>query len=135
MVLLVAVLVVAVLIGLAFGGSLRSLVELNFRWWPLALFGLGLQFVPASRHALAVTLLILSYAVLTIFVAANLRMPGMWLIAVGFVLNLVAVAANGGMPVSDHALRVAYGKDYTEQRRELANGAGGAKHHLAGPGD
>jgi hypothetical protein len=57
------------------------------------------------------------------------------LIALGFVLNIIAVGANGGMPVGDHALHVAYGKDYGVQRRELATGQGGAKHHLQRPDD
>jgi hypothetical protein len=56
------------------------------------------------------------------------------LLAAGFVLNIVAIAVNGGMPVADHALRVAYGSDYAAQRRELIQ-SGGAKHHLSGPSD
>jgi hypothetical protein len=133
--LLIGVLAAGVLLGLAFGGSLGKLAELSFRWWWLALLGLAVQFVPVHAHALAVGLLILSYALLTVFVLANIRMPGMPLIAIGFVLNMVAVAANGGMPVSDHALHVAYGKDYLAQVRELTAGRGGAKHHLQRPDD
>jgi len=135
MLLLVGVLVLGILVGLALGGSLRKLSELSFHWWPLALIGLAVQFVPARTHAWAVVLLICSYALLTAFVVANIRMPGMALMAVGFVLNIVAVGANGGMPVSDHALRVAYGSGYAEQRRELVAGEGGAKHHLQRHGD
>ncbi len=133
--LLVGVLVLAVVVGLVFGGSLTNLAELSFRWWPLALIGLALQFVPAGSHMWAVALLILSYVVLTAFVAVNLRLPGMWLIALGFVLNIVVIGANAGMPVADGALRTAYGRGYAEQRRELASGAGGAKHHLQRPSD
>src|SRR5439155_24435548 len=48
--------------------------------------------------------------------------------------SIVAIAADGGRPVRDHALRVAYGSDYAAQRRELV-ASGGAKHHLAGPSD
>ena len=139
MFLLAAVLVAGVAVGLALGGSLRRLAELSFRWWPLALLGLALQFVPVSgsgstARAWGEGLLIASFALLTVFVGANLRVPGMPVLAVGFVLNIVAIAVNGGMPVSDHALRVAYGSDYAEQRRELV-GSAGAKHHLAGPSD
>jgi hypothetical protein len=133
--LLIGALVVGVLIGLALGGSLRSLADLSFRWWPLAIVGLVLQFIPTSSHAWAVGLLIASYAVLVVFFAANIRTAGMPLIALGFVLNIVVIGVNGGMPVSDHALRVAYGSGYAEQRRELTSGEGGAKHHLQGPDD
>jgi hypothetical protein len=133
--LLVGALVVGTLIGLALGGSLRSLADLTFRWWPLAIVGLGLQFVPTHSHAWAVGLLIASYAVLVVFFAANIRTPGMPLIALGFVLNIVVIGVNGGMPVSDQALRLAYGSGYAEQRRELVSGEGGAKHHLQGSDD
>ncbi len=133
--LLVGVLALGVAIGLAFGGSLRSLSELTLRWWPLALIGLALQVVPVSSHSWAVALLIASYAVLVAFVVVNIRLPGMWLIALGFVLNLIVVGANGGMPIGDPALRAAYGTGAAEQRRELAQGAGGAKHHLQRPSD
>jgi hypothetical protein len=136
MLLLIGALVLGAVVGLAFGGSFRKLSELSFRWWWLALLGLAVQFVPAKSHAWAVGLLIASYALLTVFVAANFRVPGMWLLALGFVVNIVVIAANGGMPVSDHALRVAYGTSgYAEQRRELVTGEGGSKHHLQRPDD
>jgi hypothetical protein len=128
--LLVGVLALAVVLGLTFGGSLRSLSELTLRWWPLALVGLGLQLIPVGSHGWAVSLLVVSYAALVLFVVVNIRLPGRWLIALGFVLNLVVVGMNGGMPVGDRALRSAYGGGYAEQRRELAAGEGGAKHHL-----
>jgi hypothetical protein len=133
--LLAGILIAAALIGLLFGGSLRALGELSFRWWGLALLGLALQFVPVRSRGWAAALLVASYAVLTLFVVANIRMPGMPLIALGFVLNIVAIAANGGMPVSDQALRVAFGNGYAEQRRELVTGHGGAKHHLRSEDD
>jgi len=133
--LLVGVLALGVAIGLAFGGSLRSLSELTLHWWPLALVGLALQVVPVSSHAWSVSLLIASYCVLVVFVVVNIRLPGMWLIALGFVLNLIVVGANGGMPIGDPALRAAYGSGAAEQRRELVQGAGGAKHHLQRPSD
>jgi hypothetical protein len=135
MLLLVGVLALGVVIGLCFGGSLRSLSELTLRWWPLALVGLALQIVPATSHGWAVALLIASYGVLVVFVLVNIRLPGIWLIALGFVLNLIVVGANGGMPIGDPALRAAYGSGAAEQRRELVQGAGGAKHHLQRPSD
>lgn len=139
MLLLVAVIVGGVLVGLALGGSLSSLSELSFRWWPLALLGLALQLAPVTgsgrgAHWLGVGFLIASYAMLTVFVAANLRLPGFPLMAVGFLLNIVAIGVNGGMPVNDHAMRLAYGSGYAEQRHELI-AAGGAKHHVARPDD
>ena len=79
-------------------------------------------------------LLMASYATLIAFIALNIRLPGLWVIALGFALNLLVIGVNGGMPVSDAALRSAYGSGYAEQRRELAEGRQ-AKHHLERPVD
>jgi Family of unknown function (DUF5317) len=140
MVLVVGAVLVGVTVGLAFGGSLRTLSELRLQWWPLALVGLGLQLVPVpSRqgqldHWLAVALLMVAYGVLLVFVGANIRLPGFPLVALGFALNLLIISINGGMPVSDSAMRSTYGSGYADMRRELIEN-GGAKHHLAGPDD
>ena len=138
--LILGAIVMGLLIGLAFGGSLRRLGEAHFRWWPLALIGLALQLVPVPTtagqldHRLAIGLLIASYGVLLAFVVANLRKPGFWLIGAGFVLNALAITLNGGMPVSDHALREAAGPYYRQTIHRLVT-TGGAKHHLSRPSD
>jgi Family of unknown function (DUF5317) len=134
--LVVAVLVGGILIGLALGGSLRNLADARLRWWPLAIAGLLLQLIPVpSRpgqldHWVADGLLIGSYVVLLVFVAANIRLPGFALIAVGFALNAVVIGINGGMPVKDRALRQAAGSRYEGSRQRLLE-KGGLKHHLA----
>ena len=136
MLLLVGSVLAGILIGLALGGSLRTLSEVHFRWWPLALLGLALQLVPVAWTGrgiaphLGLGLLIASYVILLIFVAVNVRVAGFPLLAAGFALNALVISLNGGMPVSDEALREAYGSGYTETRFELLTG-GGAKHHLA----
>ena len=140
MILVIGAVVVGILIGLAFGGSVLTLSESHLRWWPLAILGLALQLVPVPSlegsldHWLGVGLLIVSYSVLLAFVAANIRMTGFPIVAVGFALNVLAISANGGMPVSSHALRVAYGSGYeaTFQNLQLH---GGPKHHLQRPDD
>jgi hypothetical protein len=75
--------------------------------------------------------LIASYALLLLFVAANLRAPGVWLILIGLALNLAVIAPNGGMPVSRSAL-IRSGQASTLS--ELENGRG-TKHHLETPRD
>jgi hypothetical protein len=140
MLLVVAVVLAGILIGLALGGSMRNLAEARLRLWPLALAGLVLQLVPVpSRagqvdHWVAVGLLIASYLVLLAFVAANIRLPGFALIAVGFALNALVIGVNGGMPVKDQALRQAAGSRYEQSRLRLVE-KGGLKHHLARPDD
>jgi hypothetical protein len=49
-----------------------------------------------------------SYAVLGPFLWVNRRLPGMWLVILGFSSNAAAILANGGlMPASEEALRTA----------------------------
>jgi hypothetical protein len=136
--LIVGAVVLGILAGLAFGGSLRTLSETHFRWWPLALVGLALQVIPVPSSpgrlddGLAVALLVLSYVSLLSFLAFNIRKDGFALVAIGIALNALVIAINGGMPVSDPALRIAYGPDYPEIRRALIED-GPPKHHLARP--
>jgi len=60
-----------------------------------------------SHDILAVVHLI-SYALATVFVVANRKLLGMWLVALGAGLNALAIAANGGvMPASKAALATA----------------------------
>lgn len=140
MLLIVAVVVGGILIGLALGGSMRNLAEARLRLWPLAVAGLVLQIVPIpSRpgqvdHWVAVGLLLASYGMLLVFVAANIRVPGFPLIAIGFALNALVIGVNGGMPVKDQALRQAAGSRYDQSRQRLVE-RGGLRHHLARPDD
>jgi hypothetical protein len=136
MLLILGAIVAGILVGLILGGSLHQLAEIRLRWWPLAILGLALQLVPVpslegrADHWVGVGLLLASYAVLLVFVAVNIRLPGFWMIAVGFALNLLVISVNGGMPVSKHALQRAYGSGYTAILTDLER-SGGAKHHIA----
>ena len=138
MLLIGGALVAGIVVGVLSGGSLRQLGEVHFRWWPLAILGLGVQFVPvpSSRagHLLGVGLLLGSYGLLLTFVALNLRYRGFAVMGLGFALNLLVIGANAGMPVNDHALREAYGTRYPVLLRDLRE-HGGAKHHLERPSD
>lgn len=50
----------------------------------------------------------LSYLLLAVFIGANRRLPGMWLLAAGFLANALVILSNGGyMPASEEALRAA----------------------------
>lgn len=137
MFVLVGVLVVAVVLGLAAGGSFRGFDDVRLRWWPLALLGLAMQLVPvtfldgAARDRVEVAMLVGSFAPLFAFVWANRRLAGWWLIGLGLLSNLVVIAANGGMPVTRDAI-VASGQG--EHIDELAEG-NDPKHHLADDDD
>jgi len=109
-----------VLIGLALlacvasvplaGGRLSALAGVHFRGVPWLLAGLGLQvlvieIVPAGGGDWHAAAHLASYGLVAAFVACNHGVPYLWTIALGGALNLVAIAANGGvMPAHPEAL-------------------------------
>jgi hypothetical protein len=106
---LVPILIVVALglaIGLARGGSLATLGRARLRLVPLVFVGLLVQLSALffSSQAVAVALTAAASLVVLSFAAANMRVPGMALIALGAAMNLTVVLANGGMPLSRDAL-------------------------------
>lgn len=105
---LVVALVAGVALGLLFGGQPRHLAAKRFRWWLLLPAGLALQSVVTIDGVPApFALLLVSYAYLLVFAAANLHHRGMGVVLVGIALNATVIAANGGMPVRLSAIRAA----------------------------
>jgi hypothetical protein len=111
-VFLVALVLVSSLAVPLAGGRLGALVELPLRHvWAiyaalgLAVVGVGVPGLPDGLRSL---LLVAAYPVGAVFLAANRRVPGMALTALGAALNLLAITANGGvMPASPAALTAA----------------------------
>ena len=110
--------VVAVPIGLVLGLLLRGRIEhlngLRLRWAWLAVAGFVGQVilfsdpVAAQVGALGPPLYVASTLAVLVAVLANLRVPGMPLVALGAALNLAAILANGGfMPADPGALALA----------------------------
>jgi hypothetical protein len=120
-------------LGWARGGRLHGVLAVPVRWPLLALGGLGTQAAAAAtgRNGLGLGLLVGSFLMLLLFAAVNLRRPGFALVLAGVAMNLIVVAANGGMPIDGRALDAA---GLGSVRAELA-GEPSAKHHLAGPDD
>ena len=93
------------------GGNVRRLSELSFRGVPVLLAALLVQIViislvPGGNEGVKQAVHIGSYLLVFLFLAANLRVPGVWLIAIGALLNFVAIAANEGvMPADPDARR------------------------------
>jgi Family of unknown function (DUF5317) len=127
----------AVVAGLARGGLLRGLAETGVRHRSLGLACLAVQaFVVALPlravglpYGLGALLLAVALGVLLAVARANGRMPGVPLIALGLLLNLVAVVANAGMPTSASTLARAG----VAVERPLPHRPD-AKHVLAGEG-
>jgi hypothetical protein len=129
--LVLLALIVALVVGWALGGRLSGLATVRFRWVPLAVAGLALQFLTPSGKGLADALLILSFLLLALFTILNRTVAGFALILAGLFMNFLVIGVNHGMPVTRDALESsgqgALLVDLTEN--------GGAKHHLAGPHD
>jgi hypothetical protein len=96
-----------VIVVLTPGGPRRLWRAPLLSWWMLAL-GVAIQvavaFVdfPTDRiDDVGFALLMASYALLLAFCFVNIRLPGMWVIAIGLALNTVVVGLNQGMPTAD----------------------------------
>jgi MFS family permease len=111
--LILVILAVGICLVPVFGGEFGRLADLHLkRTW--ALFAsLLIQIVIISIvpswpiHALAAAH-VFSYLLAGVFVIANRHMAGWWVMALGGVMNLVAISANGGvMPASASAFHSA----------------------------
>lgn len=95
-----------------FGGRLDRLADVRFRRTPVLVTALALQLlitlstrVPEGPSRL---LHVVTYLLAGAFLLSNRGVPGLWLITVGTGMNLLAIAANGGiMPASASALATA----------------------------
>jgi hypothetical protein len=98
-VFLVAVVVVAALAVPLAGGRLGALVEVRLRhvWAIFAALGLEVAAVelPGLPEGLRAALMVAAYPVGAVFLAANWRVSGMPLVALGGALNLLAISVNG----------------------------------------
>jgi hypothetical protein len=110
-----AIIALVIIVALLRGGSLRNFASVQLRWLPLVIAGFALQlliFTPFGQPPLVtfatLPIYVVSLTLLAIWVAANWRIPGMALIAIGLALNIAVIAANGGhMPVSPEGARLA----------------------------
>lgn len=107
--ILVAVVILAALAVPLAGGRLGALVELRLRRVWAIFAALALQVaaldLPGLPEGARAVLVVASYPVGALFLAANWRVPGMRLVALGGALNLAAICANGGvMPAAPSAL-------------------------------
>lgn len=111
--ILLVVLAAAVVLALLRGGSLTRLGSLQIRWSGLILTGFLIQVLIFTEfwqkqellRELARTGYLASMLLLGAALVRNRRIPGMWLITLGYLSNLVVIALNGGyMPASPDAI-------------------------------
>jgi hypothetical protein len=107
-------------IGLLSGGSATRLGDLRFRWAPLIAVGMVIQVLLFSSPLgdaigpAAPVVYIASNVAVLVAVWRNLAIPGLPLVLIGGISNLIAIVANRGfMPVSPEAM-AAMGRVPTE---------------------
>lgn len=111
MTVVIAGLIAGLVLGVVRGGRLGNARHLRFRWLPAgAVASLGLVLERSAVAESGGIVLSASLLTLAIVAAANLRLAGMGLIAIGLLVTVIPIAANGGQPVDPRAL-VAVGAD------------------------
>jgi Family of unknown function (DUF5317) len=119
------------------GGRLSRLADIRIRAVWAVLLAVAIQVgisdvAPGGSHWVHVALNIASYTLDAYFLFANRRLTGVPIVALGAGLNLLAIAANGGvMPASASALRISG----IAERAGFDNSAHLAHAHLAFLGD
>ena len=110
---LLAILFLAIVTVPLFRGRLAGLIDIDLGWTWLVVAAIGIQIlivsiIPDRFEGIHRPLHFLSYALAGAFVLLNLNIPGVWLIGLGGLSNLIAIASNGGvMPAKEEALRSA----------------------------
>jgi hypothetical protein len=120
------------------GGRLGALAGLHPRagWLPMSAIAIQILIVsvlPGGDSGLHQAAHLLSYGLLGVFVLVNRQIPGMALIALGGALNVLVIAANGGVMPADPDLIEAAAVQKTDG--EFLNSAVVQHPHLAFLGD
>lgn len=117
-------------LGLARGGSLEALSRIRLAAVPMLIAGVLIQAAAlfeqapwAENRPVVIGGLLLSYALVLVFVVLNRRHLGLLIAGVGVVANLLVISLNGAMPVSLDAV----GKSDADTRTEISDDA---KHEL-----
>jgi Family of unknown function (DUF5317) len=107
---------IGIAVGFLMGGRLDRLGELRFEWGWLAIAGLAVQVVlfsglvgGAVGRGVGEAIYVASTGAVLVAVWRNLGVPGLPLVALGAISNLVAIVANGGIMPTTHAALAAAG--------------------------
>ena len=108
------------------GGRLARLGEVRLRAGWLVLVAIATQILivsvaPGGSHGWHDEAHLASYALLAAFAVVNASFPYLWLMAAGGLLNLIAIAANGGVMPADPDALAAAGLD--QDSDEFSNSA------------
>lgn len=129
---LVFAIAIGIVVGLALGGKVGRLADLQLRGMPLFAAAIALQVLafPAGifpwvvPDSAATVLWLGTYGLLIAIVWLNRRVPGFVIAGAGMLSNLVAIVANGGhMPALPSALRGAGVEFDGVYQNSVANGS------------
>lgn len=102
---------IGLLAGLIVGGKASGIGEIRFRWGWVAALGFGAQVIlfsaPVTERigSLGVPIYVGSTALVLAALIRNASVPGLWIVALGALSNMAAIATNGGyMPAAPGAL-------------------------------
>ena len=96
--MLVSGVLAGVAIGVAFGGDWRRLATFTLRWWPLLVVASALRAYTVLEPNTSLAIYVAGLAGIGLVAAANYRVPGAALIAIGTFSNVLVIALNAGMP-------------------------------------
>lgn len=128
MIVVLSIAITGLVAGFLAGGSVRNFDRVHVHWWAAAVTGLVLQSAPLGSWLdgdTAVAVLVGSYVMLVAFMWVNRRLPAAPLMLLGLALNMLVIGLNGGMPVSEGAIRTTGAAGGA-----LVSGIGDTKHHL-----
>lgn len=93
--------------GIAFGGDWRRLGTFTLRWWPLLVVASALRLSTLFFPDAPLPLYLIGFIGIGLVAAANARLPGAALIAIGTFANVLVIALNAGMPYDPAAVATA----------------------------
>lgn len=107
--MLVSGVVLGIAGGLAIGHNWRPLAAISVRWLPLLIVALISRACAPFVPGLGLPLYVFALTGTVVVAAANYRLVGALIVALGGALNLAVVLMNGGMPVDPSAVAAAGG--------------------------
>jgi hypothetical protein len=137
-VLVLVVAVVALAVSVATGGSRLALVRVRAvrLLVAAAIVQLGTSALAPGSGLARGTALVLTTVLVGLFLVGNARLPGVPLVALGLLLNVVVVGANAAMPVSvDAAARAGISRAELGLADDAMRTRSGPDTHLAYLGD
>ena len=105
--MLVSGVAVGLVVGIVAGGDWRRLKGFDLRAWPVLVVAAAARLLAPLMGAIGVAASAVGIALIAVVAFVNVGLPGAALIGLGSALNLIVVAANGGMPVDPGAIAAA----------------------------